>query len=137
MDGVSETLQVAAQDGKVIVTVLAENRSAQTVYLPRTLVGDKTLSGALFTVREGVNGDPLVYTGRMVKRGPLGKGDYLALAPHATLSNSIDITHSYGFLPGKHRYRLAYEGQVVADLDRLGDVQSIAVEPVVFSYTVN
>jgi hypothetical protein len=134
MNGVSEKIQVDTRNGKVLVRVTIENKGERTVYLPRALALDKQLVGPLFEIRDSSNGDPIDYIGPMVKRAPLGPGDFVALKPHARLRNTIDITRDYAFMQGRHTYQLSYAGGYLTDLNQLDQVTPVEVEPVLFSH---
>jgi hypothetical protein len=116
MHDVHEHVEVSPHGGKVHVRLTVENGSARAIYVPRALYGDKELFSSPFEIREKTSGQVLEYTGPMVKRGPLGKDDFIKVAPHGRLSNTIDITPAYGFLKGAHTYELRYTGHFVTDL---------------------
>lgn len=124
---VTEKLAVDTHAGKVLVKVTVDNQSDKVVYLPRTLMSAAEPEGRLFDVRDSSNGDPLDYVGRMVKRPPLGKKDFVAVKPHSKLSNTIDITRSYRFQTGRHAYQVNLAGSYLADLNQLD--QETPVEP--------
>lgn len=135
MDGMNASMRVEPRDGKLLVHMTVENRGARTVYVPLAVFGEHELFGKHFELRDSTTGALLDYTGPMVKRGPLGKDDYVAVKPHGRRRNTVDITRAYAFLPGQHRYRISYAGQVVADLARLEQAGTLAPAPVEFSYT--
>lgn len=110
MNGISEQVQVQASGGRVLVQLTVENRSDAPVYLPRSFASATELTGREFRIVDADSGKVVEYAGRMVKRGPLTADDFLPLAPHAVHRHSIDITRSYAFAPGMHRYRLSHEG---------------------------
>ena len=130
-DGVSpqvtEKVSVASTDGKVLVKVTVVNQSDKLVYVPRSLMTATEPEGRMFDVRDSSNGDPLDYTGMMVKRPPPGKQDYVAVKPHSKLSNTIDITQSYRFQTGRHAYQINLASSYLSDLNKLD--QETAVEP--------
>lgn len=131
-------LAVDTADGHVRVDVRLENRGKQTVYVPRALAAASQLDGRLFDVRDARTGAEIPYQGRMVKRGPLGADDFLAVAPGATHRHSIDITPAYAFAPGTHEYRLSYEGDAGADVQALvagNGGTALAAPSVTFKYT--
>jgi hypothetical protein len=103
-------LKATSTKGRVLVTAQYENRGAAAVRVPRALAAEKELTGRLFDIVEADTGAAIEYQGMMVKRGPLTDADYLSLKPGAKRSNTIDITRSYAFLPGPHRYLLSYAG---------------------------
>lgn len=104
------TLKAASSQGRVLVTAQFENRGHAAVPVPRALASEKELSGRLFDIREADSGAAIDYQGIMVKRGPITAADFLMLKPGAKRRNTIDITRSYAFLPGHHRYLLSFEG---------------------------
>jgi hypothetical protein len=131
---VSQKVQVESRGGKVLVRVTFDNQSERTIYLPRTLASDKELTGNWIEVRDSSNGDPLDYTGVMVKRSPLGKADFLALKPHSQHQNTIDITRSYAFMQGRHAYQLTVAGNYVSDLKSLGNLTPAEPASVMFAH---
>jgi hypothetical protein len=131
---VTEKIQVESRDGKVLVRLTFDNQSDSTVYLPRTLASDKEPIGNWFEVRDSSNGDPLDYTGPMVKRSPLGKQDFLALKPHSTHHNTIDITHAYAFMQGRHAYQLNFAGHYATDLKKLDALTEAEPASVMFAH---
>lgn len=134
MQGVQQQVQVASQDGKVVVTVSVHNGGARAVYVPKAVFEDDELFGRVFDLRDAA-GKEVDYIGPMVKRGPYTKADYLAVKPGAKRSNSIDITRSYDFKPGAHTYTLSYSGSYLGDLARLEATSTAAPAPVTFSHT--
>jgi hypothetical protein len=134
VNAVSEKVQVESRDGKVLVRLTFDNQSDRTVYLLRTLASDKELIGNWFEVRDSSNGDPLDYTGPMVKRMPLGKDDFLALKPHTRHHNTIDITRAYDFRPGRHAYQLTFAGNYVTDLKKLENLTPAEPASVMFAH---
>jgi hypothetical protein len=138
MNQVSEAIAVESRQGKVLVHVTITNRGARTVYVPNTVAADKELFGRVFAVRDAASGAALEYIGPMVKRGPLTRDDYVAVKPRGKHSNTIDITRSYAFLPGKHTYQLSHAADYFADLERLAMPEAAAgtlqAGPVLFTY---
>jgi len=134
MPTVQQQVQVDSHDGKVLVTLLAHNGSAKPVYLPNALYKSARLLGRAFDIKDAATGAEVDYIGPMVKRGPYTAADYLPLAPGASHRHTIDITASYAFKPGTHRYQLAYGASYVADLPRLTPAAT-ALAPVTFSHT--
>ena len=135
MGGVQQQVQVAAQGGKVIVTLTVINASAAPVYVARAVYEDHELFGRAFDVTDAASGAPLDYTGPMVKRGPPTAADYMAIEPGAKHSNAIDITRSYAFKPGTHSYQLAFAGNYLGNLARLDAASHAASAPVTFTFT--
>ncbi|MEC5161050.1 MULTISPECIES: hypothetical protein [unclassified Janthinobacterium] len=139
MTGFTETLTVTSSQGRVLVNVLLDNRSGQTVYVPRAIASEKQLLGRLLEIRDTVTGEPADYQGRMVKRGALTADDYLTLKPKATRRNTIDITDSYAFKQGTHTYQLRYDGYYLKDLKELAQGVAaqtpVAVPPATFTHS--
>ena len=144
MNDVGMTLSVEAKDGRVLVQVELENRSADAVLVPRTIAASDRLLGRVFDVK-GDDGTPVPYVGPLVKRGPLTAADYLALPAGQRHRHTIDIAPAYDFRPGTHTYTVAYAGQYITDAAVLASTgaasdfstagQPLAAPPVSFSYT--
>jgi hypothetical protein len=134
MEQVREQVQVSPQGGKVLVRLTVNNEGNKAVYVPRALYEDKELFASPFEIRDTASGKLLAYTGPMVKRGPLGKDDFIKVAPHGRMSNTIDITPSYGFLPGVHTYELRYQGHYLADVARIGAALPTAAQSITFQH---
>ena len=132
---VHASLSVDARHDKVLVTFRIENRGERRVGLPREIASDTELARRLFDLREHPGDAQVAYTGRMVKRGPLGLDDYVELAPHSAHAHTIDITHAYAFKPGTHTYVIRYEGEALGDVRQLGSVNGIKTDAVMFSHT--
>ena len=132
---VHASLSVDARHDKVLVTFRIENRGERRVGLPREIASDTELTRRLFDLREHPGDAEVPYTGRMVKRGPLGLDDYVELAPHSAHTHTIDITHAYAFKPGTHTYVIRYEGGALADVRQLESANGIRTDAVMFSHT--
>lgn len=132
----TSSLDVATRAGKMLVTVKVENHTDKPVYVPRSVYEDDELFRREFDVRDG-SGAEVQYIGPMVKRGPFTRDDYLAVKPGAKVSNTIDITRSYDFKKGPHKYTVSYAGGPVADLARLDNPVPAAkpVGPVPVTFT--
>jgi hypothetical protein len=135
MHAVQQQIQVAAKDGKVVVTLSVHNGGAKPVFVPKAVFEDDELFGRAFDVRDAATGAEIGYIGPMVKRGPTTKADFLAVKPGTKRSNSIDITRSYDFKPGTHTYTLAYAGNYLGKLAKLDAASPVTVAPVTFTYT--
>ena len=131
---VHEMLKVESRDGKVLVRVTIDNQSDHTVYVPRSVASEKEPFGNLFEVRDSSNGDPVNYIGPMVKRGPLGKEDFLPVKPHTRHHNTIDITNAYAFMPGRRAYQLNYSGHYLTDLKKTGQTTPVEPDSVMFAH---
>ena len=131
---VSSNLQVESRAGQVLVHVEIQNRGTATIYVPRALAADPQPLGKTFvlTLDEGGAVD---YTGRMVKRGPIGPADFVAVQPNSTLRHTLDITASYAFLPGQRGYTLQYAGGAVSSLAQLDRTQALEPKPARFTHT--
>lgn len=90
---VSFAQQVLIGDVDVEAVLSISNNSGVPVRLAKTQLPGQMHEGALFRVRR--DGQPVDYTGPLVKRGPLGAADYLSLAPGATLSYRVELTAFY------------------------------------------
>jgi hypothetical protein len=132
---VHASLSVDARHDKVLVTFKIENRGERRVGLPREIAADSELSRRLFDLREHPGEAEVPYTGRMVKRGPLGLDDYIELAPHSAHTHTIDITRAYAFKPGTHTYVIRYDGAALSDVRQLESSADLRTEAVMFSHT--
>jgi hypothetical protein len=132
---VHASLSVDARHDKVLVTFKIENRGERRVGLPREIAADSELSRRLFDLREHPGEAEVPYTGRMVKRGPLGLDDYIELAPHSAHTHTIDITRAYAFKPGTHTYVIRYDGAALADVRQLASSADLRTDAVMFSHT--
>ena len=131
----STTLQVESRAGQVLLHVTIHNRGRSTLYIPRALAADPHPLGKTFMVTAGPGATPVPYTGPMVKRGPIGPADFVAVKPHSTLRHTLDISRSYGFLPGAHSYTLQYAGAAVSSLAQLDRTVALAPAPARFTHT--
>ncbi len=136
MSKVAETLAVQSQAGRVLVTVQFENSGDLPVYVEKTVAVEKEPWGRLFEIRETASGALITYTGPLVKRGPLDRDDFLEIPPRSKHSNTLDITRSYDFLPGKHTYRLSHRGTYLADVHQMAAPSVLQPEPAVFTHSV-
>lgn len=131
---VSATLTVESRAGQVLLHVTVHNRGSATVYVPRALAADPQPLGKTFTLSAEPGALPVDYTGRMVKRGPIGPADFVAVPANGTLRHTLDISGSYAFLPGRHDYTLQYAGGAVASLAHFGRTIALAPEPAHFTH---
>jgi hypothetical protein len=127
---VSEALRVETPGQRVLVHFSATNTGDAAVYLPAAVASAQTLTRREFDVL--ADGKPVPYAGRMVKRGPLTADDYVKLAPHATLANTIDITDAYAWPAGSHAYTVSYDGSYLTDLAHLDAPTAVTVERAAF-----
>jgi hypothetical protein len=132
---VSERLQVHSARGKVLVRVTLENHSTQPLYVPAAIARSDTLSGPLFGIVDLADATPLMYVGKMIKRGPLGPDDFIRLAPHAVRHNTIDITSDYAFRDGTRRYRLTHEGSYLPRLENIEAALPVPAASAEFTHT--
>lgn len=132
----AQQARVASVGGKVLVTMTVENGSGKTIYVPKAVFKDQEVFGRIFDVVNHASRVEIDYTGPMVKRGPYTKDDYVAVKPGAKLSNTIDITRSYAFMKGTHRYELTYSGSMLPSLDKVDEATPVTVAPATFSHTV-
>lgn len=132
---VQQQVQVETDKGKVVVKLTVHNGSANPIHVAKPVFEEDELFGRAFDIKNLDTGAPVDYIGPMVKRGPLGKDDYLAVKPGATHVNRIDITRSYDFKPGTHRYQLTFAGNFLGELAKLDAATMVTVPPVTFTYT--
>ena len=132
--GLSTTLVVESRAGQVLVHVTVHNGGSATVFVPRALAADPHPLGKTFTlIAEGAG--PVDYAGPMVKRGPIGPADFVAVKPNSTLRHTLDISRSYAYLPGEHGYTLQYAGGAVSSLAQLDRTVALDPAPVRFTHT--
>jgi hypothetical protein len=130
MNQVSETLRVESTGGKVLVHVTVNNGTDKPIWAPAALVRAKVLTRREFDVRS--RGEPVDYTGRMVKRGPITADDFVKVNSHAKVENTIDITDSYAWAPSPSAYTLGIEGNYLPDVALLDRPTLVATAPVDF-----
>ena len=97
-----------ARGDDVVVRVLLSNTSGKVEHLLRWRTPLDSIDGPLFEVLR--DGQPVRYLGRSVKRPSPGPGDYLRLAPGATLSRTVELSALYDMnVTGSYtiRYRAA------------------------------
>jgi hypothetical protein len=131
----NQQIEVASRDGKVLVTMQFDNRSAATLYVPKQIAEDGELFGNHFEVKEAASGKVLDYVGPMVKRAPFGPEDYVPVKAKGKLRSVLDISRAYAFLPGQHTYQLRYAGNYVADLKQVDKVTPVVTPVVTFTHT--
>jgi len=130
----STTLVVESRAGQVLVHVTVHNGGSATVYVPRALAADPHPLGKTFSlIAEGAV--PVDYAGPMVKRGPIGPADFVAVKPNSTLRHTLDISRSYAYLPGEHTYTLLYVGGALASLAQQGRTVAPNPAPARFTHT--
>lgn len=134
MKSFSETLSVTSSNGRVLVNVVLDNPNGHAMHVPNAIATDKELFGRLFEIRDTQTGALVEYQGPMVKRGPLTAEDYFTVQPGTRHRNTLDITDSYAFKPGKYTYQLVYAGYAIADLGQLEGKVPLAVPPVSFTF---
>ncbi|MFB9246188.1 hypothetical protein IV454_00925 [Massilia antarctica] len=135
MHGVNEKIAVASRGGKVLVTLTVSNKTAQAIYLWKVIYASEQLFGPEFDIKVAGSAAPVNYMGPVVKRAPPGPDDYVKVEPNGVHRNTIDITRSYDFLPGKHRYQLSHTGSYVPDLQHLTDPVAMKPGSTVFTHT--
>jgi hypothetical protein len=124
-------LDVVSASGAPVAQINVANRGKQPVKVLHALADEEEMYGKLFDVRDAATGEPLVYQGIMVKRGPLTDEDYLTLAPGASRRNAIDLGRAYAFKPGRHAYTISYSGHYLL----AGEKKPLTVGPVRFEHT--
>ena len=130
---VRHQLEVETAKGRVKVRLTVENRGETPIWIPREVAAGDELTGRRFEVLDA-RGQPLDYTGMMVKRGALTAGDYQEVKPHTMHMNTIDITPTYAFRKGKGSYEIRYDGPYLSDVNRLDALSQSPADPVRFSY---
>ena len=135
MNGVQQQMQVEANNGKVMVKMTVTNGTAAPVYVAKAVFQADQLFGRAFDITHLDSAAPVDYIGPMVKRGPPTAADFMAIKPGATHSHAIDITRSYDFKSGTHRYQLRFAGNYLGNLARLDTASRAVVAPVTFSFT--
>ncbi len=130
---VRHRLEVETGAGKVKVRLTIENRGGTTIWVPREVAAGDELTGRRFEVLDA-KGQPLDYTGMMVKRGALTAADWQAVKPHGMHMNTIDITPTYAFRKGKNSYEIRYEGPYLKDVKQLDALSHSPAAPVKFSF---
>ncbi|PWF48887.1 hypothetical protein [Massilia glaciei] len=131
---VSQSVSVDTRAGRVVVQFTVNNRTEANVFVPKAVASDKELSAQVFEIRSG-GGDPVAYTGPVVKRKALGADDFTEIRARMRHRNKIDITDSYDFKKGTHHYELTYVGSYLSDPHQLGKLSTLALAPVQFTYT--
>jgi hypothetical protein len=132
---VKHSIDIDTPPGKVLVELTFTNQGKHTVWIPRELAAERELTGPRFDVRDA-GGRPVAYTGKMVKRAALTGADYQPLEPGKMLMNTIDITHSYAFVKGRHNYHIGYPGLVLQDPKQLDKPVEFPARPASFIYSL-
>lgn len=94
-------------DVDVHVTVSITNSSRQARQILRSQLPGPTPLAALFRITR--DGEPVDYTGPLVKRGPLTEADYVLIAAGETQSFEVELTGTYD-LSQNGRYAIEYIG---------------------------
>ena len=134
MSQFKEEIIVETQQNHVLVKMVFDNQTANTVFVPKSIAAAKALSNAFFTIKT-TNGENIDYIGFMVKRAPLDADDYVAIEPHSKRENTLDITNSYAFKNGTHSYTLSYDGYYLNDLKHLDQISTTNVVQANFAFT--
>jgi hypothetical protein len=130
---VKHSIDILTPPGKLLVKLTFVNQGSTPVWILRELASGTELTAARFDMRDA-GGKPVAYTGKMVKRGPLTASDYQQLLPGKVLTNTIDISGAYAFMPGRHNYNIGYTGPVLGDIAQLGALREFGARPVSFIY---
>jgi hypothetical protein len=134
MDGVTEQVAVSASGGRVVVLMSVTNSTRSSIWVPRALYFEQEPFSPLFELRS--DGKAIDYIGKMVKRGPMAKADYIEVKGGSKRSNTVYIQGSYAFLGGTHNYQLKYGGSsYVADMNLHTVVTPIKASSATFTYT--
>lgn len=106
-----------------------ENRGSKKGYVNKHKAG---LEGPPITevfVVTTEAGEEVPYTGRMVKRGPFRRGDFVTLAPGESVDATIDLGPLYDWSPTETTYTIRYEA-VHEEPGWFGDLWEIRSNPV-------
>lgn len=114
---------------QVIARLVYTNHTAQPVRFVNWVVGrGKAPSNAHFTVSE--DGREIVYQGMMAKRVAPTEKDFVVLAPGESLADEVDLSESYPWRRGPHRYRVMLK---TSARDPRADLELLS-EEAVFSF---
>ena len=134
MNALSEKLIVESRRGQVLVKMTFKNQSERTVFVPNEIAVERDLSRALFEISDE-EGNKIAYIGIMAKRAAPTADDYHPIKLHSTHRNTINITDSYAFKSGQHRYTLSYQENYLVDLLNVNQHPSLATLKAEFSHT--
>ncbi len=109
----AESLRVEVRQGRVLLHVTLQNRSAATIYVAKEIATEDELERGLFEVQDSGSGATVPYTGMLVKRAAFTPQDYVPIKPKGKRSNTIEISKSYVFEPG-HRYIVRHRPSYLA-----------------------
>jgi len=111
-DGLVVRLSAAAPvvkgDVDVSVNVTVTNTSRQPIVLNRWELPTERPEAELFRIQ--VNGQPVAYTGPLIKRGPATAADTVTIEVGATLSYNVELTAAYD-LSRNGTYTIEYAGK--------------------------
>lgn len=109
--GLSVRLEVASPvvkgDVDVHVTLTLTNTTRTPLFLPKTQLPGEVHESALFRITR--DGEPVAYTGRLVKRTAAAEHEVVRLAPGASMSFQVELTGAYD-LSQNGRYAIEYVG---------------------------
>ena len=99
---------VVKGDVDVSVNVTVTNTSRQPIVLNRWELPTERPEAELFRIQ--VNGQPVAYTGPLIKRGPATAADTVTIEVGATLSYKVELTSAYD-LSRNGTYTIEYAGK--------------------------
>jgi hypothetical protein len=109
----SESLKVEIKQGRVLLHLTLHNHSAQVIRVAKEFASENELERNLFEVQDSESGAVIPYTGMMVKRAAPTLKDYVPIKPKGKRSNTIEISKSYVFQPGRS-YILRHQASYLA-----------------------
>ncbi|MEO8195546.1 MAG: M35 family metallo-endopeptidase [Thermoanaerobaculia bacterium] len=113
--GLRATLEVdrawLAADDDVVAAVTITNDSARTMVMPRWQVPGARLEADLFQVTR--DGQPVDYTGILVKRPAPTPADFVAIAPGQSISGRTELSRHYDMASGGE-YLVSYRLDLAA-----------------------
>ena len=122
--GLRATLEVdrawLGADDDVVAAVTITNDSARTMVVPRWQIPGTRLEADLFQVTR--DGQPVNYTGILVKRPAPTPADFVAIAPGQSISGSTELSRHYDMASGGE-YLVSYRLELAAG-NRLAELAS-------------
>ncbi|MCX7894763.1 MAG: M35 family metallo-endopeptidase [Thermoanaerobaculum sp.] len=102
------------------------NQGDAPLYVLRWQTPLDGIEGNIFAVKR--NGEPVRYTGKLIKRPAPSPEDFIRLEPGETLSTTVDITSAYAMrASGQYTVRFRSERLVVREQLEGPDLQAVAV----------
>ncbi len=95
----------------VVMTV--SNPTSATLEFCRYHTPFEGIANNIFVVRS-VDGEDIAYRGKMKKRAPPGRSDYVKVRPGKTTSAEVDLAEGWTLVPGE--YDVSYRGTTISGL---------------------